>query len=488
MTASAGRDAPAGLAGRIVAIALILTLAAVAAAATVRMDPVLVLAGIAAVGGAALVVLDPNRGLLAVAAFSVLRLPDVATDFHGAPSLFQPLAALVVLAIALRWAHTGARPPGGLRAVLAGGALTVVALTSIALSPDAIGSQPDLELLVKDVAVAAIAGALLGSVAVLRRLMWVMVAGAGLLGAISVFQTLSGAFDGNFLGFGQSAVQNIIGESDDVRISGPIGDPNFYAQWMVMLLPLAIDRMRAEGMRAMRVLAGGAATLAALTIIFTFSRGGAVALAVVLVAMAVRHPPRPRTVVLVGVAAIIALPLLPGGYTARLGTLTQVGEVESDTDISIRTRTSEIGAGLAMFRDSPIIGLGYGTFIDNYPAYARPIGIDLSTKGREAHSLFVETAAETGVVGLVVLTGLFAAALVSLSNGRKRLRRLGLFDGDDTGYAIAVGIFGYLVTSLFLHMAFARLIWLLLGIAFAFPSMAAAETRRHPARSEQAWR
>lgn len=487
MTASASGLAPAGLAGRTIAVTSIAVLLTASVAVAIRIDAVLVLTGILAIVGAALVILDPDRGLLAIAAFSVLRLPDVATDFHGAPSLFQPLAALVVLAVALRWAHTGARPPGGLRAGLAGGTLILVALTSIALAPDATGSQPDLELLIKDVAVAALAGVLLGSVAVLRRLMWVLVTGGALLGLISVFQTLTGSFDNEFLGFGQSAVQNIVGASDDVRISGPIGDPNFYAQWMVVLLPLAIDRMRAEQMRPLRWLAGGAAVLAAMTIVFTFSRGGAVALGVVLLAMTVRHPPRLRTVAMVGVVTVVALPLLPGDYSARLGTLTQVGEVESDTDISIRIRTSEIGAGFAMFGDSPIIGLGYGTFIDNYPAYARPIGIDLSTKGREAHNLFVETAAETGVVGLTALAGLFGAALASLAGGRRRLRRIGLFDGDDTGYAIAVGIFGYLVTSLFLHMAFARLIWLILGIAFAFPSMARAEARRRAARSERAW-
>ena len=38
--------------------------------------------------------------------------------------------------------------------------------------------------------------------------------------------------------------------------------------------------------------------------------------------------------------------------------------------------------------------------------------------------------------------------------------------------ALAISLVGYLVTSLFLHMAFARFFWLLVGVSMATPTLA----------------
>jgi hypothetical protein len=57
------------------------------------------------------------------------------------------------------------------------------------------------------------------------------------LATLSILQFLTESFNTTFGGFAQSAVQNICAQTDDVRISGPISDPNFYAQLLVMLVP-----------------------------------------------------------------------------------------------------------------------------------------------------------------------------------------------------------------------------------------------------------
>ena len=211
-----------------------------------------------------------------------------------------------------------------------------------------------------------------------------MVAGGALLAALTAFQFLTGSFGTSFLGFGQAAVQNIVGGVDDVRISGPIGDPNFYAQLLVMLTPLALDRAFAEPRRSRRLAAWGAAALMAASIVFTFSRGGILALGVVVLLMLLRRPARWRALAALALAAALAVPFLPSGYLDRLTALGQVGTVESNTDVSIRGRTAEAGAGWGMFMDHPLTGVGLGNYAGHYQEYARSLGIEVKRRGSRA--------------------------------------------------------------------------------------------------------
>ena len=129
MTASAfrGGTAPGGV-KTVVAVG---ALAGLGAAIGVLIDPVIALAGFLGAAGAAVLVFDPTLGLAAIAVFAVLRLPEVATDFYGAPSLFTPLVLLIALATALHSLQTGRRPAGGWRAAVAGGSMVGVALASL---------------------------------------------------------------------------------------------------------------------------------------------------------------------------------------------------------------------------------------------------------------------------------------------------------------------------------------------------------------------
>ena len=194
-----------------------------------------------------------------------------------------------------------------------------------------------------------------------------MVTGGALLATLTAFQFLTGSFGTTFLGFGQSAVQNIVGGVDDVRISGPIGDPNFYAQLLVMLIPLALDRAFAEPRRAARLAAWGAAALMAASVVFTFSRGGILALGVVVLLMLLRRPARWRALAALALAAALAVPFLPSGYLDRLTTLGQVGTVESTTDVSIRGRTAEAGAAWAHVHGPPAHRRGRGQLLRPLP-------------------------------------------------------------------------------------------------------------------------
>jgi len=449
--------------------------------------PILAVASLVAVVAVVGIIEDSAFGAIAVAAFVILQIPDIATDFHGAPSTFAPLLALVLVALAARSIRSGTWPAGGGRAAVVVGVVVGVALISITASGTIGTGLPAVAELTKDGAVAVVIGLLVRSTNALRLVVWTLVGGGMFLAGLSILQFLTGSFGSTFGGFAQSEVHQIVGALDDVRISGPLEDANFYAQWMVMLIPLAIDRFYDETWVPLRATALGAAAMSAAVVVLTFSRGGLLALVVVLALMALRHPPRPAAIAAAVVAAIVVIPFLPTGYTDRLLELTDIGETEIGSDPSIRAREAEAIAATEMFLDHPLTGVGYGGYPDHYPEYVRDLGIEQTGKAREAHNLYLETAAETGVLGVFALSGVVIAVGASLRSGRRRLRAMGDMGSDGIGYAVGVALIGYLITSVFLHMAFSRPMWLLAGLALALPSMAAAEDSRRDRELEAAW-
>ncbi len=471
-----GRDTDTALVVGVGVVALVGTIAAV------LVNPVIAVAGLVAIVGAVAIVEHPGFGALAIAAFAILRLSDVATDFHGAPSTFTPLLALILVALLARSIRTGERPVGGGRALVAIVALATVALLSLLSTPGVEAGFNGLIDLIKDGAVAVAIGLLLRSPNTLRQIVWVLLGGGIFLSALSILQFLTDAYGSSFGGFAQSELQHVVGTTDEVRISGPIGDPNFYAQWLVMLVPLAIDRFHDEVSFPLRWIAAGAATMSAAVIVITFSRGALLALVVVVGMMMLRQPPKLSTVVAVAAVGVLSLPFLPPGYVDRMVALSDIGGTDIGTDPSLRAREVEIAVAAQMFMDDPLTGIGYANYASSYQSYARTLGMERVAKPRAAHNLYLETAAETGIPGVVVLGGVIIAVSASLAEGRKRFRSTGNHRADGIGYAIGVALVGYLVTSVFLHLAFARPVFLLIGIALTFPALASTENKsRHRA-------
>jgi len=466
--------------GRVTDGALLAVVAAIAlagSATAIVVNPVIAIAGLLAVVGIIAIVEDPALGVLAISAFAILRLPDVATDFHGAPSTFTPLLLLVVLALVARGIRTGERPSGGGRAAVAVAALVAVALVSLLSAADPDAGIAAVSGLAKDGAIAVVIGLLLRSATTLRQLVWVLIGGGMFLSALSILQFVFDSYGSAFGGFAQSELQHVAGTSDELRISGPIGDPNFYAQWLVMLVPLALDRFHDETAVVLRWVAATAAAMSAAVIVITFSRGALVALIAVLGFMVLRHPPKLSTVGAILAVGVLSLPFLPTGYMDRMVALTDLGGVDIGTDPSLRAREVEISVATQMFLDDPLTGIGYGNFVSSYSEYARDTGVEQVNKTREAHNLYLETAAETGIPGVLVLGGVITGIFAALALGRQRFREMGDHRSDGIGYAVGVALIGYLITSIFLHMAYARPTFVLIGVALAYPALARSEDR-----------
>jgi O-antigen ligase len=221
--------------------------------------------------------------------------------------------------------------------------------------------------------------------------------------------------------------------------------PNPFAAFLLLVLPLTLVRaLRAPTTRV--ALAHGAATvLFAIALVFTYSRGAWAAGLLALIATAiVLRPVRWRTAALR--AGVIALAVVGCvwilGRAVRSGTTNAVAaRAASLADAGDASAHGHylfwIGA-LEIFRDHPIVGTGPNTFGAIYASYQR----EVNYYARDAHSLYLQTASDMGVVGLLAL----AVLLVWAGRAWWRMLRRARDDGEYTLIAgVGLGLLAFLI-------------------------------------------
>jgi O-antigen ligase len=139
-------------------------------------------------------------------------------------------------------------------------------------------------------------------------------------------------------------------------------------------------------------------------------------------------------------------------------------------------------AALESVRHHPL-GVGVGNFPFYYPLYAP---LDLSYEYQvglsDAHNLFLDVAAETGVVGLVLLAAFFLSLLYggfrsSLAGAWTRAR------GDplaNIGLALTAALAGGLLMQLTYSYSYYPFVWVLAGVAGSLPLVLARRARATP--------
>ncbi len=277
----------------------------------------------------------------------------------------------------------------------------------------------------------------------LRGVIWTMIMG-GLLPAAG---TLRNYFQGNV----------VEGRAGWVGI---FANPNELAYSLVILLPLAAYLATGLGLMP-RLALLGIALLYVAAILVTFSRGGLVALVAVLGLYAWRK----RSVWLQGLVVLLVAAglILAGRFWSR-------GEDFKNLsgDVSFRQRLATSEAGLAMFADHPLLGVGLGCSVVAWPLYA-PEG--LYTRGAlVTHNTFIQALGETGAIGFIAFVlfigfGLYHARKLALGT-----RLAGL------GAGIEVSIWGLVVCGLSGGYVLTWFPYILLGLAASARQMT-GETR-----------
>jgi O-antigen ligase len=436
----------------------------------------------AALAGASLLIVRPRTGIVVLVALVYLNLSELLVRFHGFPSIMQAIGVPLVIGA---WVGQGTRSvsrtiaPTPLTVALL--AFVFVLFVSSSFAHDAALADERIEEHAKAMLVYFLVIALVWSPSLARRATWTLLFAGALIGGIGLIQVLTGEFDSTVGGLGRVKFAQIYGNVFRPRIAGPVGDPNFYAQ---ILIPVAAIGLVLAGHVSdwrRRTTALVCAGLATGGIVLSYSRGAllAVGLVAFLAALANRIPMR-RLVPAALLGALLLFALQPAGLTRRMATIREFlpGQEEAiDPDSSFGERKLLMTVAWIMFADRPIIGVGAGNYTTHFDAYADETGSAFRQwegvgARRYPHNLYLEIAAETGVIGLL----LFGAGIVACFALLRRARLAHTERGDrflvGVARGIEVALVGHLVTSLFLHGAYPRHLWLLFGLAAAVARVA----------------
>lgn len=223
-------------------------------------------------------------------------------------------------------------------------------------------------------------------------------------------------------------------------------------------------------------------------IIRTYSRGGAISFAVMVImslVLARRAVPMwLRLAMFPAVAA--ALLLAPQKYIERLSTLGTVSQDYNITDETGRTKIWKRGIGYFLSR--PITGVGAGQFGQAEGRYGREeLGRNAGWKWSAAHNMYVESLAEIGLPGFLSLLGMLVPSVTLWWRVRAHPPR----SDDELQYqrqveTVAVAVITFMVGATFLSATYSPMVMLLaaLGIALRIvPQAARFVGRGRPVRS-----
>ena len=265
-----------------------------------------------------------------------------------------------------------------------------------------------------------------------------------------------------------------------LRVNATFGDPNIFARFLgiaiVTSVFLGADLYQRWRPAALWVAAALAATL---ILPYTYSRAGWVFTLVVLVTAMVIARNRKRALVLAAmVLAVFGLiALVDGSVLSRGAYLAQNLESPFTHPVNIdqtpsltfldklpldSVRHYLIGAGLIMFVQHPIFGIGFGAFSQAltgpYSAFV-PQGFHTTA----SHTSIVSILAETGLFGLAIVL-VFVVSFVRSTV--EAVRRNGL--QRTLSLAPALAILVIVLESQFSNRLFDEpYLWLFLGLAFA---------------------
>jgi probable O-glycosylation ligase (exosortase A-associated) len=248
-----------------------------------------------------------------------------------------------------------------------------------------------------------------------------------------------------------------------------------------MSLPILYYLAKEETRRWLRLTLFGAFGLTLIAVPFTYSRGGLVGLAAVLVVLYVKARRRIVLVPVVAAGILAFLVLAPEQLLNRMRTLENV---QADGSANLRLMSWQVALGIA--QDSPIMGGGFRVFhhratYDIYmPEYPRAFGHD-------AHSIYFNLLGEHGWVGLALFLGLLTTVLLRLHQIRGLAKsRPEVAWAGNYAHMLQASLAAYLVNGATLSAAYFDLAYQLLILTPLIHAVAMQQLAAQPAESAAA--
>lgn len=422
-----------------------------------------------------LAVEQPQLALLAYVFVTYTQFSNVAIKSHGLPSIAQPLVAFVLGLILIRITIFGERfpswGPAGFLLII----LVLTWMTSLLIAADFTRASKAFIDFIKDGLGVVFVVFFIQRPKSLRNIIWTVLAAGIFMGSISVFQFLTGSFNNTFWGFGGWNGAQVSSSVNSHRLTGPYGNANAYAQVLVVLVPLAVDRLWNESKLWIKAIAAYAAAVCVLTIFFTFSRGGGfLTLVFTVTVFLIERRPKFLSLAITGILAIFLLQFLPSGYTDRIYSLAQFTSAEEApiTDASFRSRSNENAVAVNVFLDYPLLGVGLANFEIYYPKYAATSGNVAHSGARSPASLYLELLAENGLIGTIIFLSFMTSVFYGMISAHFQFIKAGLNNEANMTSALFAGMLGYMFAAIVKNGAYMSVFWILVGVAIAMPQIA----------------
>ncbi|MEK7476682.1 MAG: O-antigen ligase family protein [Candidatus Coatesbacteria bacterium] len=263
-------------------------------------------------------------------------------------------------------------------------------------------------------------------------------------------------------------------------VYGTFGNPNLLAEYLAPLAVVGLAGVLGARSRPGRWAAGGAVALFLLAILLTETRSAWIGLgAGLLVLGLLAGDARIRRVVAGGLMGTVFLVAVWAPLRSRVA----LGITGNDPGVATRAFMWKVA--IAMFKDHPVLGMGWGQYGRRYPDYAmklqeagngRPMYAGITNL---AHSDPLQLLAEGGLACTGIIVFMFGAfAWIGLSGirrttGEDRLRR-------SAGLAVAATVVGESLVAFPFH-CFPTACLVLWGFAAAVPERGGGDLRFPPA-------
>lgn len=308
----------------------------------------------------------------------------------------------------------------------------------------------------------------------LRWTLLALVASAAVLSVAGIYQQITGEFFWN----------EGLGQFGERRINTFFADPNHFARFLLEGIVVALALWCFARRPVQAWLLTPAIALSVVTLVFTGSRGAWIVGALVLPLAVMAMPLGRRTrlqIIGCGIAVVLMMVLTTAAvspfFTKRVNTFTFGVE-------AFGARPYLVEAGLNMFADQPITGVGAGgyqaAFEEDYYEYKDP---KIKANVTASHTSAVTVLAELGLIGVVAVLFLIVRWVMYLrdlaATRDVELRTIVIA----LGLCSAVVLFGSQTEGRFLEDPY---LWLFAGLAVAVDGILRARERMSADPGERA--
>jgi O-antigen ligase len=260
-----------------------------------------------------------------------------------------------------------------------------------------------------------------------------------------------------------------------LRTTGTFSHPAWLGLFLSISVPLTLGLAWTARRPWLRAAGVTAAVIQVLGILSTYSRMSyvGVALAIALFTTRRRFGVAVVSVLLAGSA--VAFPALPEDFRARVRSI--LDYTESSSSLS---RIVQQKAGLLMFREHLVTGVGPGNFEADVVQYDDQIEGPMPVQAIGAHNMYLEMAAELGVFGLLLVLAILGLSWHGARRLRISARRWGDVRQAMLWECVGIGLIVFAASAAFVHAQYRKEWWLLVALIAAGRGLTGAGSSAAP--------